>query len=148
MYLSKRFAALPPRQKLLARLALYGGLAAAIALGVLGISYLDLPIKQGSDHIVNFEELKNDPSVLILQDYIRIDTSTTTGSELAGALFLAEHLEAAGLEVHLEHFEGDKANLWPSAKPGTRCRLLVFTVAGALSRCRKLHPCWATIVVV
>ena len=112
MYLSKRFAARPPRQKLLARLALYGGLAAAIALVVLGISYLGRPMKQGSDHIVNLEELKEDPSVKILQDYIRIDTSPTTGSELAGALFLAEHLEAAGLEVHLERFDGDKANLW------------------------------------
>lgn len=112
MYLSKRFGALPPRQKLLARLALYGGIALAIALAVLGISYLGQPMKRGSDEIANLNELKEDPSVKILQDYIRIDTSTTTGSELAGARFLAEHLEAAGLEVHLERFDGDKANLW------------------------------------
>jgi hypothetical protein len=112
MYLSKRFEALPQRKKLLARIALYGGLALAIGLIAWTISYMARPLEQGQDAVVNLEELMQDPSVRILQDYIRIDTSTTTGSELAGALFLAEHLEAAGLEVRLERFAGDRANLW------------------------------------
>ena len=111
MYLSKRFAARPPRQKLVARIALYGGLAVVIALVVTAISLMARPMRHGGNDIVNIEELKQDPSVKLLQEYIRIDTSTTTGSELDGALFLAELLEAAGLEVHLERFPGDKANL-------------------------------------
>lgn len=112
MYLSKRFAARPPRQKLVARIALYGGLAVVVALVITAISLMARPMTHGSSDIVNIEELKQDPSVKLLQEYISIDTSTTTGSELDGALFLAEHLEAAGLEVHLERFPGDKANLW------------------------------------
>ena len=112
MYLSKRFAALPPRQKLLARITLYGGLTVIIALVAWTISYFARPMRHDKDDIVDLQALEADPSVKILQDYIRIDTSTTTGSELAGAQFLAEHLEAAGLEAHIERFPGNKANLW------------------------------------
>jgi acetylornithine deacetylase/succinyl-diaminopimelate desuccinylase-like protein len=112
MYLSKRFAALPPRQKLLARIALYGGLTMILALAAWTISYFARPMRHDRGDIVDLDKLKADPAVKILQDYIRIDTSTTTGSELAGAEFLARHLEAAGLEPQIERFPGGKANLW------------------------------------
>lgn len=52
------------------------------------------------------------PEVRLLQEYVRIDTTPTTGSELAGARFLAERLEAAGLETHLERLGEGGANLW------------------------------------
>ena len=48
----------------------------------------------------------------MLQEYVRIDTTPTTGSELAGARFLAERLEAAGLEAHIERLGERGANLW------------------------------------
>jgi acetylornithine deacetylase/succinyl-diaminopimelate desuccinylase-like protein len=112
MYLSKRFAALPPRQKLLARITLYGGLSVVIALVALAVSYLARPMRHGKDDIIDLEKLVADPSVKLLQEYIRIDTSTKTGSELAGAEFLAGHLEAAGLQPHIERFADGKANLW------------------------------------
>ena len=112
MYLSKRFAALPPRQKLIARAAFYGGLIALIALAVLAVAYLGQPIKRGQDAIAFVDELAATPEVQLLRDYIRIDTSTTTGSEVAGAEFLAEHLESAGLEVHIERMGNNRANLW------------------------------------
>ena len=52
------------------------------------------------------------PEVSMLQEYVRIDTTPTTGSELAGARFLAEHLDAAGLETHIERLGEGGANLW------------------------------------
>lgn len=112
MYLSKRFAALPPRKKALARLALYGGLAVVLGLLALGVSYLARPLKHRADQLVNLDELMDSEEVRMLQEYIQIDTSTTTGSELEGARFLAKHLEAAGLETHVEQLGQNKANLW------------------------------------
>jgi acetylornithine deacetylase/succinyl-diaminopimelate desuccinylase-like protein len=52
------------------------------------------------------------PEVRMLQEYVQVDTTPETGSELAGARFLAERLEAAGLEVHLERLGERGANLW------------------------------------
>ncbi len=52
------------------------------------------------------------PEVRMLQEYVRVDTSPTTGSELAGARFLAQQLEAAGLETHIERLGERGANLW------------------------------------
>lgn len=52
------------------------------------------------------------PEVRMLQEYVRVDTTPTTGSELAGAHFLAERLEAAGLETHIERLGERGANLW------------------------------------
>ncbi|MFQ5348992.1 MAG: M20/M25/M40 family metallo-hydrolase, partial [Thermoanaerobaculia bacterium] len=46
------------------------------------------------------------------QQYVRVDTSPVTGSELAGARFLAERLEAAGVEAHIERLGERGANLW------------------------------------
>ena len=112
MYLSKRFAALPRRQKLLARIALYGGLAAVFGLVALTISYFARPLIQGRDSIGNLAELRETEEVKLLQEYIQIDTSPSTGSEFDGALFLAEQLRKGGLEPHIERFGEDKANLW------------------------------------
>ena len=52
------------------------------------------------------------PEVRMLQEYVRVDTSPLTGSELAGARFLAERLEAAGLEPRIERLGEKSANLW------------------------------------
>ena len=52
------------------------------------------------------------PEVRMLQEYVRVDTTPTTGSELAGALFLAERLAAAGIEAHIERLGERSANLW------------------------------------
>jgi acetylornithine deacetylase/succinyl-diaminopimelate desuccinylase-like protein len=52
------------------------------------------------------------PEVRMLREYVRVDTTPATGSELAGARFLAERLEAAGLETHIERLGERGANLW------------------------------------
>ncbi len=57
-------------------------------------------------------EWEEQHEVQLLQQYVRIDTSPTTGSEVDGARFLAAELEAAGLEVHLEQIGERQANLW------------------------------------
>jgi len=112
MYLSKRFAALPPHKKLRARLTLYGSLAALFVALALIVAYLARPSARGYDEGWVQADFIDRQEVRLLQEYVRIDTSPTTGSELAGALFLAEQLEAAGLEPHIERFSGDRANLW------------------------------------
>ena len=112
MYLSKRFAALPPRQKRRVRIGFYGGLAALMGIVALGISFLGRPLRHGADDIVNMEELSQTEEVRLLQEYIRIDTSSSSGREIDGAEFLAQHLENAGLDTHVEHLGTDNANLW------------------------------------
>jgi acetylornithine deacetylase/succinyl-diaminopimelate desuccinylase-like protein len=58
---------------------------------------------------VDFAEL---PEVDLLRRYIRIDTSATTGSEVAGAEFLAAELERIGLTPTIETFGDQHANVW------------------------------------
>jgi acetylornithine deacetylase/succinyl-diaminopimelate desuccinylase-like protein len=43
---------------------------------------------------------------------VRVDTSPTTGDEVAGARFLAARLAEAGIPSHLEQLDGRHANLW------------------------------------
>lgn len=58
---------------------------------------------------VDFEEFE---SVQLLQEYLRIDTSYPTGSELAGAEWLARQFEAMGLRAHVEKVGDHHANMW------------------------------------
>ena len=58
---------------------------------------------------VDWAELRE---VQLLQEYVRIDTTPTTGSELAGARFLAGRLEEAGLEPRIERLGEAGANVW------------------------------------
>ena len=112
MYLSKRFADLPPEKKRRARLQLYlpilllvsGLIVAAL---VLGRSDLLKPDQTWTE--VDFASL---PEVQLLQEYVEVDTSPTTGSELAGAEFLADKLRSMGLEPHIEDLGHGRANLW------------------------------------
>ncbi len=54
----------------------------------------------------------NLPEVKLLQEYVRIDTSETTGDELAGAHFLARQFAAAGIPTRIEQVGSRKANLY------------------------------------
>lgn len=112
MYLSKKFAALPPAAKRRARLRLYGSLAAVMAAAALSVAILGRPGRPGDDQGWVDTEFLELSEVQLLRDYVRIDTSPTTGSELAGARFLAERLEAAGLEPQIERLGEQQANLW------------------------------------
>lgn len=52
------------------------------------------------------------PEVQLLREYVRIDTSATTGDEVPGAEFLAQQLKAAGIPSHIERLSRRRANLW------------------------------------
>lgn len=94
------------------RLALYGSLGLVLLLtGVLLVVASDPlkePEKAGWEKI-DFAALEE---VRLLQEYVRIDTSLATGSTLAGARFLKDLFEDAGLPVQLERLGQTQANLW------------------------------------
>ncbi len=99
------------KRRAAARFALYGSLA-LLALGaVAGANFLRrqriVPRQSWMD--VDWASV---PEVQLLQRYIQIDTSYTTGDEVAGARFLAEQMAAAGIPSHLERLGERKANLW------------------------------------
>lgn len=108
----KKYSPFERKRRLAARAALYGAfvflmvvLAAASALLRPVYKRYEPPFWEG----VDYAQL---PEVQLLQEYVRIDTSTSTGSELAGARFLAEQLEAAGIPAHIEQLGERQANLW------------------------------------
>jgi carboxypeptidase PM20D1 len=87
--------------------------------------------------------------VRMLQEYVRIDTSPATGSELAGARFLAERLEAAGLETHIERLGERGANLWAILEGRTREALVLHNhidVFPAEDAAEWEHPPFAGVI--
>jgi acetylornithine deacetylase/succinyl-diaminopimelate desuccinylase-like protein len=52
------------------------------------------------------------PEVQLLREYVRIDTSESTGDEIAGSRFLAARLEKAGIPARVEVVGARKANLY------------------------------------
>ncbi len=107
-----RLFRLDPRRERRARLAVYGGLAALLVLLVVSTWLLERLRGPRVEPGWTEEDLADHPEVELLRDYVRVDTSQATGSELAGARFLAARLEAAGIPVHVESLGGGRANLW------------------------------------
>ncbi len=95
-----------------ARLGLYGALAAVVLGLALAARYLDRPEEPQEDQTWSDVDYAALPEVQLLQRYLRIDTSPTTGSELEGARFLAGVLEEAGIPAHVERLGDRQANLW------------------------------------
>ncbi len=94
------------------RFRIYTGFALLLA-GLLGTTWvLRTFFKPPKERIWTEEELLANPDVQLFRDYVRIDTSPGTGSELAGAEFLATQLEAVGIPTHIERLGEKKANLW------------------------------------
>jgi len=107
-----RYSPFEKKKRWASRLALYGSLVVVIlGIGLLGW----LAVRFGTlNHQGAWEERDYLalPEVKHLSEYVRIDTSEGTGSELEGAHYLAEHLESEGIEVHIEDLGSGKANLW------------------------------------
>ena len=103
-----RFEPMSPRR----RLMVFGGLAIVTVALLAVIWFLRRPIESRGDLAWTGEDFASYPEVDLLRRYIRVDTSKTTGSELAGAEFLAAELEAMGLEPHIERLGEKSANLW------------------------------------
>jgi acetylornithine deacetylase/succinyl-diaminopimelate desuccinylase-like protein len=101
------------RRRQAARLALYGSLVLVTSMTFLLVKVAGRPF-QGSRIEREWRERDyvNMPEVKLLQQYVRIDTSETTGDEIAGARFLAAQLEAAGIPARVEVVGDRKANLF------------------------------------
>lgn len=100
------------RQRLAARIALYTSLA-VVGLAAWGlVRALDRPLRQLSSDRWNELDYRNLPEVKLLQEYVRIDTSEATGSEIEGARFLARQLEAAGIPARIEILDNKHANVY------------------------------------
>jgi hypothetical protein len=97
------------RRRRAARIALYVSLAQRHDRLGLGAHHRRPPRHKGE------QWLKRDylhlPEVLLLRP-ARIDTTEKSGSELAGARFLASRFEAAGIRTRVEVLGGKKANLF------------------------------------
>lgn len=102
------------RRRAISRIALYGSLAIAGVIGVLLVSLASNPLLRTQNLAWGreMEELVETEAVRLLQDYVRIDTSETTGAVAEGARFLARVLESEGIEPHLEILGSGDANLW------------------------------------
>jgi succinyl-diaminopimelate desuccinylase len=62
-------------------------------------------------------------AVTLAQDLIRIDTCG--GGELAAAQLIAQRLEAAGMQVRIDRFDGNRANLVATTRGGAEKQLVL-----------------------
>ncbi len=107
-----KYSTVVRRQRRAARVALYGSLSVVLLLLIVVVTLVLPAFRPRVDQAwaeVDFAQL---PEVQLLQAYIRTDTSPATGSELEGARFLAETLEAAGIPANIERLGDKGANLW------------------------------------
>lgn len=97
------------RNKTFARVLLYLSpvLLVAVAYGVIALAnHLGIDLSWHDKDYSQYE------TVQMLRDYLRINTTYVDGDELAGAEFLAEHLERAGVEVTVERVGEHNAAVW------------------------------------
>ena len=106
----RRYSPFEKRQRLAARVALYGSLALALAATAAGFAYLRRPLSLGTAGLWRGVDYAALPEVRLLREYVRINTSDT-GDQVAGARFLHRQLQAAGLPATLE-LVGDRANVY------------------------------------
>jgi acetylornithine deacetylase/succinyl-diaminopimelate desuccinylase-like protein len=99
---------LEARRRRAARLALYGGLAALVAVLFLLTRVLERVLAHRAEWgEVDWEAL---PEVELLRQYVRLPT--VAGREILGAEFLRQQLADAGVEATLEPLGEGSANLW------------------------------------
>jgi acetylornithine deacetylase/succinyl-diaminopimelate desuccinylase-like protein len=103
---------LESRRRQAARIALYGSLIVVGLLAWAVVRFLDAPLRSRQTESWVQRDYANLPEVKLLQEYVRIDTSESTGDEIAGAEFLARHFKAAGIPCRIETIGPRKANLY------------------------------------
>ncbi|MFQ5526038.1 MAG: M20 family metallopeptidase [Thermoanaerobaculia bacterium] len=94
------------------RLLLYGVPTVAVLLLLALIWFLGRLAAPGKDQDWTSIDYAAMPEVDLLRRYLRIDTSQATGSEVAGAEFLAAELRRMGLEPTVEVLADKHANVW------------------------------------
>ena len=96
------------RNKALARTLLY--LLPLLLAGTI-LAFVEIADRLGFD--LDWETgFEDEPSVLLLQQYLQINTSYLDGDELAGARFLVDELEKTGVTVNLEQIGDRNAVVW------------------------------------
>ncbi len=110
-------SALESRHRKSARVALYTsllltGLLAVVMVQTLASVFHRAQLYEAGSQDWAQVEWHKEPAVQILQEYLRVDTNSQTGSEIEGARYLAGVLEEAGIEAHLEILGERNANLW------------------------------------
>lgn len=131
-----------------ARVALYGSavLVAAVAWGL--VTWLDRPLRAGALERWAEVDYRSRPEVQLLRDYVRIDTSETTGDEVAGARFLKARLEQAGIPARLEVVGPGKANLFALLEGADRRPLVLHNHIDVENVNPKewFHPPFAAVI--
>lgn len=100
------------KRRRVARVALYSSLViAGLVLG-LGLALAPGSVVDPYSARWSAMDFASNPDVQLLQELIRIDTTKATGDQFRLASMLADRLERAGLEPHLERVGDNKAILW------------------------------------
>ena len=94
-----------------ARISLYTSLVITLGFAALFIAFARTFDPGEVDLGWQPEAYEQMEEVVLLQDYLRIDTTPETGSELAGAQYLASLLEREGIGSEVIDMGGRKANL-------------------------------------
>lgn len=122
---SRQFGQLERQRRRAARVALYSSLVLVLTATFALISLLERPPAQQPSELWIRADYAHLPEVRLLQSYVQIDTSKSTGDEVAGARFLAAQLEKAGVHPRIELLGGKHANLY-ALLPGKDPRPLVL----------------------
>ncbi|MCP4202101.1 MAG: M20/M25/M40 family metallo-hydrolase [bacterium] len=94
------------------RLLLYGTATLAVGIVLFLTWFFERPSELDQDQDWTQIDYAAMPEVDLLRRYMRIDTSSVTGSELAGAEFLADELAGMGLVPTVERLGEKEANVW------------------------------------
>lgn len=100
------------RRRRAARLALYTSLLLTGGMAYGLVQLLSRPMQARSAEQWIHRDYPNLTEVKLLQQYVQVDTSDTTGDEIAGARFLADQLEAVGIATRIEVVGEKRANLY------------------------------------
>lgn len=100
------------RRRAAARLALYSSLGLVALAGWGGARLVESPTVRAREQAWRNVDFAALPEVQLLSRYVQIDTSPTTGSEIAGARFLEAQLRGAGVASTIDFVDDRHANLW------------------------------------
>ena len=144
-----RYGLVERRRRLAARIALYGSLVVVGSVTVLAHRLLKLPAVRSAETGWSEVAWTEQPAVRLFQQFLRIDTSAETGDEVAGLLYLATPLQAAGIPTHLEQVGARHGLLWAEVEGEDRRALVLLShvdVEAAHDLANWEHPPFAGVV--
>lgn len=100
------------KRRTAARISLYASVLLVLAVAAGLVALLDRPFRPLDSEMWMQVDWPSLPEVKLLRQYVQVDTSPTTGSEVPGAELLARELRAAGIPAHVEKLGERHANLW------------------------------------